>query len=112
MTGRNRLPWWPLAAACALTLVSCALAIIVLPALDTDSMLPEAIVGYVLTPFGVTGALIVARRLDLGLQGDPAYLRLDGQRRVRLVGLVVGLSFLPALLHIWYIAGYMGSMWS
>jgi len=112
MTGRIRLPWWPLALACALVAVSCALAIMILPALDTDTMLPEALVGYVLTPFGVTGALIFARRLDLGLQGNPAYLRLDGQRRVRLVGLVVGLSFIPAVLHIWYIAGYMGSMWS
>jgi len=112
MTGRIRLPWWPLAVACVLVVASCALAVMVLPALDTDSMLPEAVVGYVLTPFGATAALIIARRLDLGLQGNPGYLRLDGQRRVRLVGLVVGLSFLPALLHIWYIAGYMGSMWS
>lgn len=112
MTGRIRLPWWPIAVAVALVAVSCMLGVVLLPRFDTDTMLPEAIVGYVLTPFGVTGALILARRMDLRLQGNPAYLRLDGQRRIRLVGLIVGLSFLPALLHIWYIAGYVGSMWS
>ena len=49
---------------------------------------------------------------DLKLQGNPAYLRLDGQRRIRILGLIVGLSFLPALVHIWYLASYMGSKWS
>lgn len=112
MTGRLRLPWWPIVVAVALVIASCALVAIMLPYFNTDAMLPEALVGYVLTPFGATGALILARRMDLKLQGNPAYLRLDGQRRIRLVGFIVGLSFLPALLHIWYIAGYMGSMWS
>lgn len=112
MRHRIRLPWWPLAVAAALVVASCSLAVVMWPAFNTDTMLPEAIVGYVLTPFGATVALVLARRFDLRLQGNPAYLRLDGQRRIRLVGLVVGISFLPALVHIWYIAGYMGSMWS
>jgi hypothetical protein len=98
--------------AAALIAVSCALGFLVAQGLNTDGMLPEAIIGYVLTPFGVTGALILARSMDLKLQGNPAYLRLDGQRRIRIVGLLVGLSFIPAVLHIWYIAGYMGSLWS
>lgn len=112
MTGRIRLPWWPIAVAAMLVLVSCGLAVLILPKLDTDTMLPEAVVGYVLTPFAATGALILARRMDLRLQGNPAYLRLDGQSRIKIIGLIVGLSFIPALLHIWYIASYMGSMWS
>lgn len=112
MTGRIRLPWWPIAVALTLVIASCALGVVMLPKFDTDTMLPEAIVGYVLTPFGVTAALILARRMDLRLQGNPAYLRLDGRRRIQIAGLLVGLSFLPALLHIWYIAGYVGSMWS
>jgi len=112
MTGRRRLPWWPIAVAAALICASCVLGFMVFQGLNTDTRLPEAIIGYVLTPFGVTGALILARSVDLRLQGNPAYLRLDGQRRIRIVCLLVGISFLPALLHIWYIAGYMGSLWS
>jgi hypothetical protein len=101
-----------MAAAIVLIGASCLLAALIVPAVNTDTMLPEAVIGYVLTPFAVTGALMLARRKDLKLQGNPAYLRLDGQRRVRIVGLLVGLSFLPAVLHIWYIASYMGSKWS
>ena len=112
MTGRIRLPWWPIVAAAVLIAASFALAVLMLPKLDTDAMLPEAIVGYVLTPFAVTGALMVARQMDLRLQGNPAYLRLNGQQRIRIVGLLVAVSFLPALVHIWYIAGYVGSMLS
>ena len=112
MNARVRLPWWPVVAAVVLVVASCLLAVLIVPGVNTDSMLPEAIVGYVLTPFAVTGALMLARRKDLKLQGNPAYLRLDGQRRIRIVGLLVGLSFIPAVLHIWYIASYMGSKWS
>ena len=112
VVARVRLPWWPVVAAIVLVVASCVLAVLILPAVNTDTMLPEAIIGYVLTPFAVTGALMLARRKDLKLQGNPAYLRLDGQRRIRIVGLLVGLSFIPAVLHIWYIASYMGSTWS
>ena len=112
LSARVRLPWWPVVAAVVLVVASCLLAVLIVPGVNTDSMLPEAIVGYVLTPFAVTGALMLARRKDLKLQGNPAYLRLDGQRRIRIVGLLVGLSFIPAVLHIWYIASYMGSKWS
>ena len=112
MSNRVRLPWWPIVGALALVVVSLILAALIVPKVDTDSMLPEAIVGYVLTPFAATGALLLARRKDLKLQGNPAYLRLDGQRRIRILGLIVGLSFLPALVHIWYLASYMGSKWS
>lgn len=95
-----------------LVVASGLLALMIVPVVDTDTMLPEAIIGYVLTPFAVTGALMLARRKDLQLQGNPAYLRLDGQRRIRIVGVLVGLSFIPAVLHIWYLASYMGSKWS
>ena len=112
MSGRIRLPWWPLALAIFMVVVSCALCFIVFPKLNTDLMLPEAIVGYVLTPFGATGALVLARAKDLKLQGNPDYLRLSGQKMVKTVGYVVAVSFIPAFLFIWYIASYMGSKWS
>lgn len=67
-------------------------------------MLPYAIVGYVLAPFGVVAGLFWARSQDLGFQGNPRYLRLDGQRTIKLIGILVALSFIPALIHIWFIA--------
>jgi len=93
--------------AVALLLASTALAMIILPRINTDVMLPYAVVGYVLTPFGAAAALIRARSRDLKLQANPLYLRLDGQTRIKQVGAVLGLSFIPAFVHIWYMAGYV-----
>ena len=93
--------------ALALLAASVALAILIIPKINTDVMLPYAIVGYVLTPFGVAAALIWARSRELKLQGNPLYLRLDGQTRIKQVGIIVGLSFIPAVVHIWYMATYV-----
>jgi hypothetical protein len=96
--------------ALALLAASVALAILILlSGIDTAAMLPYAIVGYVLTPFGVAATLIWARSRDLKLQGNTLYLRLDGQTRIKQVGIAVGLSFIPAVVHIWYIAGYVAA---
>jgi hypothetical protein len=95
--------------ALALLAASVALAILIQPRIETAAMLPYAIVGYVLTPFGVAATLIWARSRDLKLQGNTLYLRLDGQTRIKQVGIAVGLSFIPAVVHIWYIAGYVAA---
>lgn len=100
----------PTVTAAVLIVISIGLAVIVLRGMNSDATLPFAIVGYVLTPFLAAGCLIWARALDLRGQGDPTYLRADGQRRLKLLGILVLLSFLPALAFIWYIASYVGSV--
>lgn len=109
MAERKRLGARQLALVTLATAASVALCFVVVPRMDTDTALAYSIAGYVLTPFVAAGALIWARSRDLRLQGDPAYLRLDGRRRVRLIGLIAILSFIPGLVHIWYIAGFIGS---
>lgn len=90
--------------------LSVVLAALILPKMNTDAMLPYAIVGYVLTPFAVSAALVLARAQDLRYQANPLYLRLDGRKRISQVGVLVAVSFIPAIVHILYIAGYVGSM--
>jgi hypothetical protein len=106
---RPRLKSWSLVIAIALLVTSIVLAILIVPRIDTDVMLPYAIVGYVLTPFAVATALMWARSQDLKLQGNPLYFRLDGQALIKKVGIVVGISFVPAFIHIWYIASFVSS---
>ena len=100
----------PTFVALALILVSSALAVLVILGMNSDSTLPLAIAGYVLTPFLTAGCLIWSRSLDLKGQGDPGYLKADGQRRLKALGLLVLISFIPALAFIWYIASYIGSV--
>jgi len=102
-------PLW-LVAGAVIVVVSVILAVLILPGMDTDLMLPYAIVGYVLTPFAASAVLVLVRRQDLRFQGNPKYARLDGRMRVKQVGLIAAISFVPALIHIFYIAGYVGSM--
>lgn len=109
MAARVKIKSWPLALTFAFLLASIVLAILVWRAMSTDAVLPYAIAGYILTPFAATLGLILARRMDLSYQGNPLYLRLDGQQKIKVIGLVVALSFIPACIHIWYIAGYVGS---
>lgn len=106
---RPRLKPWALVFAIALLVASVALAILIVPRIDTDVMLPYAIVGYVLTPFAIAGALMWARSQDLKLQGNPLYFRLDGQALIKKIGILVGISFIPAFIHIWYIASFVSS---
>jgi membrane protein implicated in regulation of membrane protease activity len=94
----------------ALLGVSVILAIFVLAGLNSDGPLPWAILGYIFTPFGTAACLIWARALDLRNQSDPGYLKLDGQRRLKILGIVVLVSFIPALAFIWYLASYVGSV--
>jgi len=102
-------PLWLIAGA-VLVVTSAVLAILIIPRMNTDLMLPYAIVGYVLTPFAASAVLILARRQDLQFQGNPKYSRLDGRTRIKQIGLIVAVSFIPAVVHILYIAGYVGSM--
>ncbi len=104
---RLRIKKWALWLALACLVLSIALAVIIVPQIDTDVMLPYALVGYVLAPFGVAAALVWARSQDLRFQGNPLYLRLDGQKTIKLIGLLVAIAFLPAFVHIWYIASYV-----
>jgi hypothetical protein len=106
---RPKLKPWALIIAVALLVASSVLAIMILPNLNTDVMLPYAIVGYVLTPFAVAAALIWARSQDLKLQGNPLYLRLDGQALIKKIGILVAISFVPAFVHIWYVASFVSS---
>lgn len=100
----------PTLVAIALILLSIVLAFVVIRGLNSDAVLPLAIAGYICTPFLTAACLIWARALDLRGQGDPAYLRADGQRRLKFLGVLVLLSFFPALAFIWYIASYVGSV--
>jgi hypothetical protein len=106
---RPKLKPWALLFAVALLVTSVGLAILILPKINTDVMLPYAIVGYVLTPFAIAAALMWARSQDLKLQGNPLYFRLDGQALIKKIGILVGISFLPAFIHIWYIASFVSS---
>jgi hypothetical protein len=95
-------------------MVACStlLAIFVIRRFNTDAVIALALVGYIVTPFAVAGALIWAQTLDLRLQSDPGYRRLEGRRRLKLVGLVALVSFLPAVVHILYIASFVGALWA
>ena len=108
----KRLKIWPVWLLVGLTAVvlSVALAGLVVTQRNTDAALPYAIVGYVLTPFAASAALVLARSQDLRYQANPLYLRADGRTMISRVGLIVALSFIPAIVHILYIAGYVGAM--
>jgi len=66
-----------------------------------------ALLGYVLTPFGVVGALAVARRSGLASLDDPWFdrARLRGQMRLLQV-LAIG-AFLLAVPHIFVLARFV-----
>lgn len=102
-------PVWLIAGLSAVAL-SIVLAGLVIAQMNTDAALPYAIVGYVLTPFAASAALVLARSQDLRYQANPLYLRSDGRTMISRVGLVVAVSFIPAIVHILYIAGYVGAM--
>ena len=74
----------------------------------TDNAIFFSIVGYVITPFASTGLLIVARAQHLKLQKKSNYLLADGRDRVKIVGIISGVSFLIAIPHILYVANYIG----
>lgn len=105
-----RLTLLPTAVALLLLAVSIVLSLLVVTGMDTDATLPWAIVGYVLAPFCTSACLIWARAIDLRNQSKAGYLKLDGHRRLRLLGVVALVSFVPALAFIWYIASYVGSV--
>lgn len=109
MAARLKIKPWPFITVVVALVLSIALAVFIWPGMDTDAMLPFAIAGYVLTPFVAALCLFAARRMDLNYQGNPLYLRLDGRQKIKLIGLIVAFSFIPASIHIWYIAGFVGS---
>ena len=106
----RQLSLLPTVMAVVLIVISMGLAVIVLRGMNSDLTLPFAIAGYVLTPFLTAACLIWARALDLRGPGDPTYLRADGQRRLKFLGVLVLASFIPSLAFIWYIASYVGSV--
>jgi len=106
----RRLSIIPTLTALVLVAVGVILAVLVIRGMNSDATLPWALLGYLLTPFLVAGCLVWARALDLRGQGDPGYLKADGQRRLKILGFIVLISFLPALAFIWYIASYIGSV--
>ena len=74
----------------------------------TDNAIFFSIAGYLITPFASTGLLIVARAQHLKLQKKSNYLLADGRDRVKIVGVISGISFLIAIPHILYLANYIG----
>lgn len=106
----RQLSTLPTVTAAVLIVISMGLAFVVLRGMNSDATLPFAIAGYILTPFLTAGCLIWARALDLRGQGDSTYLRADGQRRLKFLGVLVLVSFIPSLAFIWYIASYVGSV--
>lgn len=115
LSSRKRLSRIPLYVALGCVLVSTLLCVPVAMKLDTDEMLAVAVAGYVLTPFVVAAMLIWTRRSDLRLSSGPDsnyYSRADARSTVKALSIVVALSFVPAVVHIWYIAGYVGSSMS
>jgi hypothetical protein len=105
----RRLGRLPLLLAGAAVTVSVVLCVPVLWKLNTDEGLWFAVLGYVLTPFAASAMLIWSRRQDLRLSAEVGYARADARRTLRTLTIVVALSYIPALVHIWYIAGYVGS---
>ena len=74
----------------------------------TDDAVLFAVIGYLLTPFLSTGLLIVARSQHLKLQKSSGYLDADGRDKVKMVGIISGVSFLICLPHVYYLANYIG----
>lgn len=109
-TGTRTLSILPTIVSVVLIFVASMLAVFVLAGLNSDGPLPWAIIGYILTPFGTAACLIWARALDLRNQSDPGYLKLDGQRRLKVLGFLALVSFIPAITFIWYLASYIGSV--
>lgn len=109
---RIHLSKWPLWFAIAAVVLSFVLLGLMIPKFNSDGLLPLALVGYVLTPFSAAAALFWARSNDLKLQSNPLYLRLDGKAKIKLIGIVVGVSFIPAIGHMWYIATALGANFS
>lgn len=105
----RRLGRLPLMLAVAAVVASALLCLPVIWRLNTDEGLWFAIVGYVLTPFVASAMLIWSRRDDLRLSAEVEYARADARRTLRTLTIVVALGYIPALVHIWYIASFVGS---
>lgn len=106
----KRLSRIPTLVALVLVVVGLGLAVVVLRGMNSDATLTAAIAGYLIAPFCTSACLIWARTLDLRNQSNAAYLKVDGQVRLRTLGIVVLVSFIPAIAFIWYIASYVGSV--
>jgi hypothetical protein len=96
----------------AVVVASLGLCGLVIPRMNSDLALPYALVGYLLTPIVAWSILVLARQSDLRLQADSQYLRAQGQRQVRLIGVIAIIGLIPAAVHIWYLSGFVGSVLS
>jgi hypothetical protein len=105
----RKLSTLPFLICIVIDVLSLLLGIRVLMLVKTDNALWLAVVGYLLTPFLAVGALLWARAMHVKNQGVPGYLQADGRSKVKVVGLVAALSFIPALIHIYYLANFIGA---
>ena len=68
-----------------------------------------AVVGYLLTPFGVVAALAWARIRHLRSTRNAWYDRSRGEQQLRILQILTLLSFLVGLVHIWRMATEVAS---
>lgn len=70
----------------------------------TGAAVTFALFGYVFTPFGVVGALAVARRSGLENLDDPWFDRIRLRSQMRLLQALVLVAFVIAVPHVFVLA--------
>lgn len=94
----------PEIASVAALVLSLALVAVSSGDVGTGAAVTFAVIGYAFTPFGSVGALAVARRSGLKNLDDPWFDRIRLRSQMRLLQVLVLVSFFIAVPHVFVLA--------
>lgn len=100
-----KAPVWPLITSAVFLIASVAL-IFVGTSTEGTALPTAALLGYILTPLGTAGMLILAMRSHKSMSSEPGYSDSTGKARIRSCSLIAWAGFIAAIPHVWFIADY------
>lgn len=101
----HKAPVWPFITSAAFLVASVAL-IFVERSSQGTTLLVVALLGYILTPLGTAGMLILAMRSHKSMSSKPGYNDATGKRQIKFCSLIAWAGFVAAIPHVWFIADY------
>lgn len=100
-----KAPIWPLVISLVFLVASLAL-LAVERSTQGTTLLAIAVVGYILTPLGTAGILILAMRNHKNLSSVAGYRDATGKAQIKMCSLIAWAGFIAAIPHVWFIADY------
>lgn len=100
-----KAPVWPLITSAVFLVASVALILVERSSQGTP-LLAVALLGYILTPLGTAGMLILAMRSHKNMSSVPGYSEATGKAQIKFCSLVAWAGFIAAVPHVWFIADY------